>query len=691
MKKIYFHLLVIAMVGLIAYSNSFNVPFQFDDLRIIPDNPFIKNIDNFFTPIKNHQYHPLDEYNHRRYLGYLSLALNYRYGGLDVTGYHIVNLLIHLANGILVYFLVVLTFKTPYFRSEESVVNSKKEEARNDRQAADVSSLLATHYSPVTRSSSHFIALFSALLFVSHPVQTQAVTYIVQRFTSLAALFYLASVVFYVKGRLASRMAGRLASYLLCLLSAVFAMKVKENSITLPIMILLYEFSFFKATLKRKLIFLIPILVTLVIIPLSMLHIDKPLGEVLSDLSEKSRLQSNMPRGDYLMTEMRVIVTYLRLLVLPVNQNLDYDYPIYRSFSNPQVFLSFLLLAALFGVALYLLYKSRQEEVEKSKKLEVSSEGGEGSNQPSAGSSQQSGDRSRFTIHHSQVFHDSLLTIHYSRLIAFGIIWFFLALSVESSFIPIEDVIFEHRLYLPSIGTFIAFTAALFAATLKMEQRWPRAEKAVTSFLLIIVMVLSGATFARNRVWQDEMRLWEDVVRKSPGSARAHNDLGFTYFAKGLNDQAIEHFNAALRLRPAYPNARINLGIAYNAEGLYDQAIIQFMMALSVAPDDADAHNNLGISYVSKGMIDQAINQYRIALRIQPDYAEAYNNLGVAYGKEGMFEQARENFEQAIRLKSGYFEAYHNLALVYRNMGDDKKAEELYRKAGQMKPALALP
>jgi len=190
-------------------------------------------------------------------------------GGLDVTGYHIVNLLIHLANGILVYFLVVLTFKTPYFRSEESVVSSKKKEARNDRQEADVSSLLATHYSPVTRSSSHFIALFSALLFVSHPVQTQAVTYIVQRFTSLAALFYLASVVFYVKGRLASRMAGRLASYLLCLLSAVLAMKVKENSFTLPIMILLYEFSFFKATLKRKLIFLIPILVTLVIIPLS--------------------------------------------------------------------------------------------------------------------------------------------------------------------------------------------------------------------------------------------------------------------------------------------------------------------------------------------------------------------------------------------------------------------------------------
>ncbi len=123
-------------------------------------------------------------------------------------------------------------------------------------------------------------------------------------------------------------------------------MKTKEIAFTLPIMILLYEFIFFKSTLKRKLVFLVPVLLTLVIVPMSMLHIDKPLGEVLSDLSEKSRLQTDMSRGDYLMTEMRVIVTYIRLIFLPVNQNLDYDYPIYRSFFSPPVFLSFLFLVS---------------------------------------------------------------------------------------------------------------------------------------------------------------------------------------------------------------------------------------------------------------------------------------------------------------------------------------------------------
>jgi tetratricopeptide (TPR) repeat protein len=526
---------------------------------------------------------------------------------------------------------------------------------------------------------------------VAHPVQTQAVTYIVQRFTSLATLFYLASVVFYVMGRLASAqadkrassLAGRLFSrqagmLLLSLLSAVCAMKVKEISFTLPIMILLYEFIFFRSTLKRKLLFLIPILLTLVIVPISVLHIDKPLGELLSDLSEKSRLQTDMPRGDYLMTELRVIVTYIRLIFLPVDQNLDYDYPIYRSFFSPPVFLSFLFLATLFGIALYLLYKSRRGTAVSSENSAVSSE------QTEAEGRRLKNDSPSAASH-------SLLTIHYFRLIAFGILWFFVALSVESSFIPIVDVIFEHRLYLPSIGAFVALSAALFVVAMKAKHRWPGAGKAVTPLVLIIVLMLSAVTYARNRVWQDETRLWEDVVRKSPGNARAHNNLCFIYAGNGKTDQAIEQCRAALGLLPDYLDARVNLGVAYNARGMYDQAIEEFMIALRMNPDDADAHNNLGIAYVSKSMFDEAITHYQIALRLWPGYAEAYNNLGVAYGSKGLYDQAIRYFEQAIDLKADYFEANYNLALLFEKMGDHEKALDQYNKANDMKAADDLP
>jgi tetratricopeptide (TPR) repeat protein len=276
-------------------------------------------------------------------------------------------------------------------------------------------------------------------------------------------------------------------------------------------------------------------------------------------------------------------------------------------------------------------------------------------------------------------------------LIAFGILWFFLALSVESSFIPIVDVIFEHRLYLPSIGAFIALSAALFAAAMKAKNIWPGAEKAVIPLVLVIVLMLSTATFARNRVWQDKARLWEDVVRKSPGNARAHNNLCFVYAGNGRTDQAIQQCRAALGLIPDYLDARINLGIAYNAKGMYDQAIEHFLIALSMHPDDADAHNNLGIAYVSKGMFDEGITHYQIALRLWPDYAEAYNNLGVAYGSKGMFDQAVRYFNQAIRLKAGYYEANYNLALLFEKMGDHQKALDQYNKASGMKPADDLP
>ena len=140
MKKTYLHILVIAIVGIISYSNSFNVPFQFDDYFNISENPIIKDPGNFTSSLSGYQYNP------RRYLGYLSLALNYRYGGLDVRGYHIVNLLIHLINATLVYFLVLLTFRTPSFKSDKSEVSSKKEDAGKGPDT-DGLSLLTTHYS----------------------------------------------------------------------------------------------------------------------------------------------------------------------------------------------------------------------------------------------------------------------------------------------------------------------------------------------------------------------------------------------------------------------------------------------------------------------------------------------------------------------------------------------------------------
>jgi len=719
MNRVSFHLLIVLIVGLAVYSNTFDVPFQFDDFGNISENPVIGDLLNFISSAKGYDYNP------RRYIGYLTFALNYHFGRLDVSGYHVVNLAVHILNAMLVYFLVLLTFRTPYFsdqrsaispqqstvRSKKSVVSSKKEEAIYD-------SRFTSSYSPfMIHDSRSFIAFFAALLFVSHPIQTQAVTYIVQRFTSLATLFYLLSVVMYIKGRLITQRTAisnqqsaeeskkeeketgnslltthyslftihcsqskiSVIFYLLSLISAVLAMKTKETAFTLPVVILLYEFTFFRSSLKKKLLFLIPVLLTLAIIPASIMHTDKPLGEILSDLSEKTRVQTNIPRFDYLMTEMRVIVTYIRLLFLPINQNLDYDYPIYNSFLTPPVFISFLFLSAIFGTAGYLLYKSRREAMGNGLREKAISD----DNSPHPPLKLRGGAEGggvSFTIH------DSRFTIY--RLAAFGILWFFITLSVESSFIPIMDVIFEHRVYLPSAGAFIALAAAVFAVARKVGR--PRMPAEIIFIpLAVIIFTLSAVTYARNSIWKDGVTLWKDVIKKAPGNARAHNNLGFIYYEKGMLDLAGEQFITGLRLRPEYSDARVNLGIVYNAEGMIDQAIEQYMRVLSVNPNDADAHNNLGIAYVSKGMVDQGVAHYQIALRINPDYPEAYNNLGVVYGTKGMLDQAIAYFRHALQLKPDYFEAHYNLARAFLKKNDARNADEVYRRLLRTNPEAA--
>ena len=422
-------LLLVAVAAACIYSNTFSVPFQFDDESNIIDNPLIRDLGNFL------------DFAGTRYVGFLSFALNYRFGGLNVFGYHLVNILIHITNGLLVYSLVSLLIKAV----------------------------------PGDRFPVPWVAFAASLLFVVHPVQTQAVTYIVQRFASLMTLFYLLAVVGYLKWRLTAPDArGRYLWYGAALLSTILAMKTKENSFTLPFMILLVEVIFFRAFSKKRWLTLLPFLLTLLTIPLS--HVD-----ALGEAEGFARDTAEIGRFDYLFTQFRVILTYLRLLVLPINQNLDYDYPIYHSLFHPAVFLSFLVLLSLLGFAISLI-GARAAGISASRLVK-------------------------------------------RRLIAFGILWFFLTLSIESSIIPIKDVIFEHRLYLPSVGFFLGI--GLLAV--HGWERWKRMRLPLAVTGLLILGALSIATYRRNFVWKDKITLWQDVIEKAPQKPRGHYNLGLAY------------------------------------------------------------------------------------------------------------------------------------------------------------------
>jgi tetratricopeptide (TPR) repeat protein len=541
------HIVLIALVGLLAYSNTFNSLFMWDERQFIVENTVIKNLSNFAHPSQAEKYGEMYEAMKRRYAGFLTFAINYRLHGLDVRGYHIFNLAVHISNALLVYLLLVLTFRTPFMKES------------NLKQYAGQ------------------IALFSSLLFVSHPVQTEAVTYVFQRLASLVAFFYLLSLVLYIKSRL-SEGKGRYGLYALSFVSAVLAMKTKENAFTLPVMISLYEFLFFEGSYKRRVLWLAPMLLTMAIIPLTLADFDP------GRIGEGSRGYEEISRPDYLFTQFRVIITYLRLLFLPVNQNIDYDYPMFHSFFAPEVLASFVFLSAVFAFAVYLVNRSKSGRPEL-------------------------------------------------RLIGFGVIWFFMALSVESSIIPIPMLINEYRMCLPSAGIAGALTAGLFVLMGWRESTARR--KLGFPVLCSVVVVLSVATYSRNNVWRSEIGLWEDVVKKSPLEERAHNNLGNAYLDDGAFEKALREFRVALNLEPNYRDAYFSLGVAYYKIGRFEDAIKQFRFSLILKPNDSIAYNEMGIAYAQNGQLNDAMICFKKAIEIDPHNDMARNNLSRALKKTG--------------------------------------------------------
>jgi uncharacterized membrane protein HdeD (DUF308 family) len=477
------NLLLIAALGILVYSNIFDSPFVFDDEVFIQKNPLITDFKYFTDP------YAVDEIGtlrlkkpltksvfKRRMISFLSFALSYRANGLEVRGFHIFNIAIHILNALLLYLLVLLTFRTPRMKG---------------------SSL---------KGMAGPLALVSALVFICHPLQTQAVNYISQRFVS-------------------SGKAPRYVLYALSFMSASLGMLSKEITFTLPVMIALYEFTFFEGLTSKRLIRLLPFALTMFIIPYMLLSGTQDIGQAFrTPTSEYTRWQ-------YLITQFTVIVTYIRLLFVPVNQSLDYGFSPYSSFLTPQVLFSFLFLLSVFLFVFWFYRRTRSDD---------------------------------------GAF----------RLIPFGLLWFFITVSVTSSVVPTANLLFEHRVYLPSVGVFLALTTGVFLIIKRLES------KKITLFavlsLILILLLLSYAAYARNSVWGSVVTLWEDVVSKSPGSAKAHYNLGLAYTYKGMTDKAIE----------------------------------QYQFVIMIKPDHAKAHRKLGDAYLSKGMVDKAMDHYRISIGI---------------------------------------------------------------------------
>jgi tetratricopeptide (TPR) repeat protein len=525
----------------------------------------------------------------RRLLGYLSFALNYSVHGVDVRGYHTVNTAIHVVCALLVYMLVLSAFC-----QGGAAVDLREGKAR-------------------------WTAFFAALIFASHPVQTQAVTYIVQRFASLAAMFSLASLNLYAWGRITRGVGKRWVMLLSAALMAVCAMKVKENAFVVPLLAVAYEAVFFKGPGRKRIIFLSPLLLTMVIVPVSLLLSG---GVSIEGFDEATRVRPDIGRMTYILTQAMVIVTYLRLFLLPVNQNLDYDYPAVESVLAPGFLISALVLASLFSAGLWAYLRGRGKSAE-------------------------------------------------TLLVAFGIFWFFIALSVESGLVPLA-FIYEHRLYLPSVGLCMSAAAGIYILFEGTGRDVYRPLLLVMVFSVPAMFLLT--THERNAIWGSQVSLWEDVRSKSPRKARVHNNLGSAFSRADRLGEAEQSFEAALALDPDHPAALDNLGTVYRRRGRLSEAKAMHLRALVLSPGFTEAANNLALAYSMEGDYAKAGEMYGHALSLSPEDPVSLNNVATEHMRNGRLEEAEALYLRALKVRPHYVEAHYNLATLYYRRGRVEEA-----------------
>lgn len=513
------HSLLILVIGLTLYANTFKAPFLFDDFPCFVNNrAVIHYFDNSMSFAEKRSNMIPDAANSMdaRPFVYFTFALNYLVHGFNVTGYHIVNLLIHLAAAFAVYVLLSTLLNTAFF-----------------------------HRHHITSTLRKVVPFVIALLFVSHPIQTSAVTYITQRFTSLATLIYLLSIIFYLKARMSDGTKRQIAFLASSVGLAAVGMFTKEIVFTVPVIAVVCEILFLSGGLRKRIFFLLPLLGTMLIIPFNMFsQIDATRGmkEILDDSVNLLNLD-NVSQISYLLTQFRVIVTYLRLLLFPVNQHLDYDYPRFHSLFEVPVAMSALLL---FSIIISAVWAYRKSQIPTAASVPL-------------------------------------------RLYCLGVAWFFVTISMSSSIFPLSDMIFEFRMYLPSTGFFTAITAITVFAIQKLRLPEKQLAKLVSRAIFMIVLSFSVATVSRNHVWGDAIRFWEDNVAKAPNKKRPREQLLMQYERAGKLKEHIEQGEILIAMAPDDPeHFKLLNDMAVNLVKLkrFDEALDAIERAIALNPED---------------------------------------------------------------------------------------------------------
>jgi tetratricopeptide (TPR) repeat protein len=580
-KPLLITFILIASLGFIIYSNSFDAPFVFDDMHNIKDNPYVRMTEIKPDYLKKLEKFPCDS----RIIPNLSFALDYFFHRYETQGYHYVNTIIHILNA----FVIFLIFRQTLY---------------------------------LTGNKSNITAAVAALVWLVNPVHTQSVTYIVQRMTSMCALFYLLSLYTYIKARLEFIKLSKInkSQILYFALSFIFficALLSKEIAATLPVFILLYDWFFIKNLntdfLKKNYKWIISGVAFFILIALYFLG-DSPLERILSGYNYR-----DFTLTERLLTQPRIIIFYISILFLPLPSRLNLEHHINVSTSLIDPFttiLSILLIVGLISAAIYYAKKY--------------------------------------------------------RVFSFAVLWFFGNLAIESSFIALE-LVFEHRTYLPSVFVFFAVVYYMF--------QFKKHYKYVAVFFTAVILIFSGLTLKRNYTWSDAIRFHKDCLSKSPEKPRVVLNMGVVLYQDKEFEKALKYFKKTLDLKPGYYEPYAKIGATYDKLGEYNKAIEYLNKALELKPDFMEGNKNIAKIYIKLHEYDKAIVHLNKTLQIYPDYIKARIHLGNAYLYKNNYQKALNQFNKVLQIDNEFYPAYNNIGKIYMNQNQLEKAVIYFKKA----------
>jgi len=609
---------LIIVCGALAYSSSFGGAFVFDDIPHITENPGIRSL----WPIG-----PVIGLSLRPVLFY-SLALNYAISGLEPWSYHLVNLLIHLGAALALFGVVRRSFAFDGMHRWVALANP--------------------------------FAFAVSVVWVVHPLTTQAVTYVVQRSESMAALFYLLALYAFIRAIQSERPAPWYAGSMIAM---AVGLGSKEIAVTAPFVILLYDRCFvagsFSRAMRRRwyLYGTLAAAVPLVFAARWVAGLPNKyvFASVWGGLTGQQVVPiengftfaptgvGDMSSFEYLATQPEVVSHYLRLALWPRPLVLDYGWLPVADWRDGMV-AGFGATAAL--VAVLWLLRRRPE-------------------------------------------------------LGFVAASFVILLAPSSSLMPLHDLGAEHRMYLP-LAAVLVLAAAAVVGMHHLKPSASRLPRGVAYVLLaLLVVALGSLTFARNRDYHSRLRIWEDVVSKRPENPRGHFNLGAVLQEEGRHEAAVAHLEAAVALSPSYARALSNLGAAHVALDGLAAGEPYYRRALGIDPQLSSAHLNLGNILADRGDLDGAIRHYDAAIRFvggksQTELgrdrllARIYNNLGMVRVRMGQLESGRRAIERSLAYDGDYVAARNNLGLVAFESGDLDAAIEFYEAAIAVDPDRAL-